>query len=404
MSERPSTPPPQPEGSGAGVLPRGPITPEQKRRMEINRMKAKALREQREAELAQAAPRASQSAQGAKRSFATMTASNQPANVRDARANTSSDRPDSIRPARNFTSYVDYDFSKMTDTKGGFLTQEDDPFNKQLHVKDDKEEQKPANMTQKEWERHQILQTLRRNREGPFEPGLSVLDDKSKQKKCRECGSIEIDWKWEEELKCCICHSCKEKHPEKYSLLTKTEAKEDYLLTDPELRDEELLPRLERPNPHKSTWNSMMLYLRYQVEEYAFSEKKWGSTEALDAEFERRENDKKRRREAKFKTKLQDLKKRTRVEAYRRNRQGAAGGEFGDDLGSGRKHVHQWGRSVDNPETGIGVKTLTRRGTRFLAVVAHSGTLDSLTADTIYGNQENRSSHLTLTADRFTHC
>src|SRR3954471_18977809 len=151
-------------------------------------MKAKALREQREAELAQAAPRASQSAQGAKRSFATMTASNQPANVRDARANTSSDRPDSIRPARNFTSYVDYDFSKMTDTKGGFLTQEDDPFNKQLHVKDDKEEQKPANMTQKEWERHQILQTLRRNREGPFEPGLSVLDDKSKQKKCRECG------------------------------------------------------------------------------------------------------------------------------------------------------------------------------------------------------------------------
>ncbi|KAJ5775025.1 DNA binding domain [Penicillium nucicola] len=323
---------------------------------EINRMKAKALREQREAELAQADLRA-QPAQGAKRSFTTMAASNQPANVRDARANNAGDRPDSIKPARNFTSYVDYDFSKMTDTKGGFLTQEDDPFNKQLHVKDDKEEQKPANMTQKEWERHQILQNLKRNREGPFEPGLSVLDDKSKQKKCRECSSLEIDWKWEEELKCCICHSCKEKHPEKYSLLTKTEAKEDYLLTDPELKDEELLPRLERPNPHKSTWNSMMLYLRYQVEEYAFSEKKWGSAEALDAEFERRESDKKRRREAKFKTKLQDLKKRTRVEAYRRNRQGAAGGDFGDDLGSGRKHVHQWGRAIDNPETGIGVKT-----------------------------------------------
>lgn len=101
----------------------------------------------------------------------------------------------------------------------------------------------------------------------------------------------------------------------------------------------------------------MMLYLRYQVEEYAFSAKKWGSPEALDAEFERRETDKKRRREAKFKTKLQDLKKRTRVEAYRRNRQGAAGGDFGDDLSTNRKHVHQWGRAVDNPETGIGVKT-----------------------------------------------
>lgn len=124
-----------------------------------------------------------------------------------------------------------------------------------------------------------------------------------------------------------------------------------------ELRDEELLPHLERPNPHKSTWNNMMLYLRYQVEEYAFSDKKWGSPEALDAEFERREGEKKRRREAKFKTKLQDLKKRTRVDAYRRNRMGAAGGAFGDDLGNGGRHVHQWGRSVENPETGIGVKT-----------------------------------------------
>ncbi|KAJ5941731.1 hypothetical protein N7516_001899 [Penicillium verrucosum] len=358
--ERPSTPPSQPKGSGAGQLPRGPITPEQQRRIEISRMKAKALREKREAELSQAASNSPQPATGTKRSFTSMAASNQPANMRDA---SSSNRPlDSIKPARNFTSYVDYDFSKMTDTKGGFLTQEDDPFNKQLHVLDEKELQKPAHMTQKEWERHQILQSLKRNREGPFEPGLSVLDDKSKQKTCRECGSLEIDWKWEEELKCCICHTCKEKHPEKYSLLTKTEAKEDYLLTDPELRDEELLPRLERPNPHKSTWNSMMLYLRYQVEEYAFSDKKWGSTEALDAEFERRESDKKRRREAKFKTKLQELKKRTRVEAYRRNRQGASGGEFGDDLGSGRKHVHQWGRSIENPETGIGIKTCVECG------------------------------------------
>ncbi|KGO38264.1 putative DNA binding domain [Penicillium expansum] len=379
MDVPPSTPPSQSKGSGAGQLSRAPITPEQQRRMEINRMKAKALREKREAELSQAAPNTSQPATGAKRSFTSMAASNQPANMRDA---SSSNRPlDSIKPARNFTSYVDYDFSKMTDTKGGFLTQEDDPFNKQLHVPDGKEMQMPAHMTQKEWERHQILQSLKRNREGPFEPGLSVLDDKSKQKTCRECGSLEIDWKWEEELKCCICHACKEKHPEKYSLLTKTEAKEDYLLTDreylivsyekrevlislrtAELRDEELLPRLERPNPHKSTWNSMMLYLRYQVEEYAFSDKKWGSTEALDAEFERRENDKKRRREAKFKTKLQELKKRTRVEAYRRNRQGASGGDFGDDLGSGRKHVHQWGRSIDNPETGIGVKTCIECG------------------------------------------
>ena len=162
-----------------------------------------------------------------------MTASETPTTVRDATVTTN--RPlDAIRPARNFTKFVDYDFSKITDTKGGFLTEEDDRDNKALHVRDDKTEQKPPQMTQKEWERQQLLKALHRDRTGPFEPGLSVLDDRTRQKKCRECGTLEIDWKWEESLRCCICHACKDKFPEKYSLLTKTEAREDYLLTNRE--------------------------------------------------------------------------------------------------------------------------------------------------------------------------
>lgn len=192
-------------------------------------MKAKALREQREAEAAakRAAPMSKTS--GVKRSFNTMTSSDGPATVRDAANN----RPlESIKPARAFSKYVEYEFSKMTDTKGGFLTQEDDPHNKALHVSDGKEEEKPANMTQKEWERKKLIDNLRRNRTGPFEPGLSVLDNEASKKKCRECGTLEIDWKWEEAFKCCVCSACKEKFPEKYSMLTKTEAKEDYLLTD----------------------------------------------------------------------------------------------------------------------------------------------------------------------------
>jgi DNA-repair protein complementing XP-A cells len=100
----------------------------------------------------------------------------------------------------------------------------------------------------------------------------------------------------------------------------------------------------------------MMLYLRCQVEEYAFSHKKWGSAAALDEEFARRENDKKKRKEHKFKTKLADLKKRTRVEAHQRARKGGGRGNFGDDLGDGR-HVHEFGGLIDNPETGIPVKT-----------------------------------------------
>lgn len=248
--------------------------------------------------------------------------------------------------------YIEYDFSKMTDTKGGFLTAEDDPHNKALHA--GPLDGKPGHMTLKEWERLQLLRSLRETRSGPFEPGMGLHNKKAKV--CRECKKLEIDYKWLDVFKCEVCNSCKDKYPEKYSLLTKTEAREDYLLTDPELKDEELLPHLVRPNPHRATWNNMMLYLRYQVEEYAFSEKKWGSPEKLDEEFERREGGKKKKREEKFKNKLQELKKRTRVEAYRRKRENGAGGaNFGDVVGREGKHVHDWMRAVENEE-GVGVK------------------------------------------------
>lgn len=381
-TERPSTPPQLVVNHHPGVLPRSPLTPEQVKKIvsvmesvyllllisllqEVNRLKAKALREQREAEARKQNQSTALSrtpndlAAGQKRAISAISTTNIPATLRDGRTTDSAKsggfRPlDEIQPARNFTRYVEYDFSKMTDTKGGFLTLEDDPHNKALHAPN--ADERPAHMTLKEWERHQLLRSLRDQKAGPFEPGLSVLK-KEENKVCRECGSLEIDWKWEEIFGCAVCSPCKDKVPEKYSLLTKTEARADYLLTDPELKDEELLPHLERPNPHKASFHNMMLYLRYQVEDYAFS-KKWGSAEALDEEFERRETGKKRRKEDKFKSKLQDLKKKTRVEAYRRSREagGGGGGDFGDDLDRGRKHTHVWGRAVEGSD-GVGVKT-----------------------------------------------
>lgn len=369
---RPTTP----TRATSGAEPRSPLTPEQTRKIEINRLRAKALRDQREVEARGTGPRAAPAGASVGpnsvnvRRNAPSFGGGVPATSRDARgrdglsAAPSSQTPaDGIQPARKFAKYVDYDFSKMTDTKGGFLTVEDDPHNKALHSRSDNE--KPANMTLQEWERHRLLQSLRDQKAGPFEPGIS-LSKRGRTQSCRECGSPEIDWKWEEVFGCQVCNVCKEKHPDKYSLLTKTEAREDYLLTDPELKDEELLPHLERPNPHKSTWNNMMLFLRYQVEDYAFSARKWGSPEALDAEFAKREADKKRRKEEKFRTKLNDLRKRTRVDAYRRARGSGGGGdaggtaEFGMDLPGRRdvaKHRHQWGRAVEDPETGVSTKS-----------------------------------------------
>ncbi|KAJ9499971.1 DNA repair protein rad14 [Exophiala xenobiotica] len=347
MSMRPSTPPPR-----SGETSTSPLTPEQVRRIEINRLKAKALREQRDAEAASASTlkRSDSSAAGQKRNFDTFVAA--PVSNRDARSPANPARPlEAIQPARNLAKYVEYDFSKMIDTKGGFLTADDDPHNKAMHANE--QDVKPANVTQREWERQQLLRSLRNQKAGPFEPGISAAQDRN-TKSCRECGTLEVDWKWLDVFGIAVCNACKEKFPERYSLLTKTEAREDYLLTDPELKDENLLPHLERPNPHKSTWHNMFLYLRCQVEEYAFSEKRWGSAEALDAEFEKRQNEKKKRKENKFRSRLADLKKRTRVEAHQRGRKGG-GGNFGDDLGDG-KHAHEFGRPVDNPESGIPVK------------------------------------------------
>lgn len=127
-----------------------------------------------------------------------------------------------------------------------------------------------------------------------------------------------------------------------------------------ELKDPELLPHLNKPNPHKSHWHDMMLFLRFQVEEYAFGTK-WGSAEALDAEFEKREGDKKKRKEDKFKAKLQELKKKTRTEAYRKSmKAGTSGGAFGDAIGNGR-HEHEWGQEVQKPD-GMTVRTCVECG------------------------------------------
>lgn len=379
-----------------------PIDAEQIRRMEEARLKAKAA-----AKLTQP----STSLAGTKRTYTSYNASNTPSTVRDAAVASPQKRDhngfipptkdaDLIQPARNFgrSEYIEYDFSKMTDTKGGFLSTTDDPHNKAMWTGNrGNEEQKPEGMTLAEWERERIRKKLRENRAGPFEPGISIfnaLDGRDETElaadiaaaeaeganntesntpappikgkyldnlldvkgKCRECSTLEIDYKWQDIFGIGICPNCREKYPDKYSLLTKTEARDDYLLTDPELKDEDLLPHLERPNPHKTNWNNMQLFLRLQVETYAFSPAKWGSAEALDEEYEKRTKVAKERKEKKFSKKLEELKKRTRMEAYKRAKFGNGGEEakFGDRIQfMGDKHVHEWGRSVLDPETGM---------------------------------------------------
>jgi DNA-repair protein complementing XP-A cells len=85
-----------------------------------------------------------------------------------------------------------------------------------------------------------------------------------------------------------------------------------------ELRDEDLLPHMLKANPHKSTYSNMMLYVRYQVEEFAW--KKWGSPEALDAEYEKRTAEKSKKKNRKFEEGLRDLRRRTKESVWQRKK------------------------------------------------------------------------------------
>ncbi|CAG8473798.1 6993_t:CDS:2 [Scutellospora calospora] len=283
------------------------LSPEVKQRIEENRRKAKAI--QLEKKL--------QNGSMSTKQQNTESTANTTENNTESTANTTANKPEEkLRPMKKFQNYVDYDFSKMENTHGGFLLEDSEENSKKRKRRELEPEDPPIN------------------------PNLS------ENPRCKECQTVEIDYQFHRTFHINICKTCREKFPQKYSLLTKTEAKEDYLLTDAELKDEERLPHLSRPNPHKSTWNDMMLYLREQVEEFSFE--KWGGAEALDKEFEKRQNEKKKRKDKKFKTKLADLRKRTRTEELEKNRY--------------NEHKHEFGTAVEDPKTGVSTQTCSSCG------------------------------------------
>ncbi|ODV94470.1 hypothetical protein PACTADRAFT_60780 [Pachysolen tannophilus NRRL Y-2460] len=219
---------------------------------------------------------------------------------------------DNIRPSIRKQDYIDYDFSTLKDSYGGFISEDSNVAGGNGGEN--------SGQTLEQWKEEQKSKIV-------MEPPPPV--DISSAPRCYECQSIDIDQNLFQIFKCKVCKRCKELRPEKYSLLTKTECREDYLLTDPELKDKNLLHRLEKPNPYSGTYSKMQLFLRYQVEEFAF--KKWGGEEGLDKEWARREAMRVDRRDKKFEMKLREMRKKTRAEEYtrklRENKQ---------------QHIHEW--------------------------------------------------------------
>lgn len=316
------------------------VTPEQVRRLENERLKAKAAQQEstRDIPFARASKRQRLDEQGRPEpssergigvrlgngdsATAAGTSGGAGANgridTRNAGGRRNRDGPTIVQ-----SSYIEYDFSKMQDSKGGFM------------VEPDAEGEAAESWAERQ---QRLLEETRR-----LNPPISA--DPAENPKCFECSRPELDFQFLQVFGCRVCHACKAKQAEKYSLLTKTECKEDYLLTDPELRDEELMPHLLKPNPHNKTYSSMMLYLRYQVEEFAY--KKWSGPEGLDREWERRVEEKKQKKDKKFEQKLRDLRRKTRTAKF--SKAGARRME--------EKHVHDFsGQGATDPATGTTVK------------------------------------------------
>jgi DNA-repair protein complementing XP-A cells len=91
-------------------------------------------------------------------------------------------------------------------------------------------------------------------------------------------------------------YDCDDEQTIRYSLITRTSAKDKYLLTDYDLdKREPILKCIEKKNPHNQRWGTMRLYLRCQIQRLS-NEIHEGKTEekVLQREEKKAENKRKK--------------------------------------------------------------------------------------------------------------
>ncbi|KAF4519165.1 hypothetical protein B566_EDAN008228 [Ephemera danica] len=113
-----------------------------------------------------------------------------------------------------------------------------------------------------------------------------------------------------------VCDKCRD-NDGLHSLITKTDARNEYLLKDCDLEKREPPLRfLVRKNPHDARWGDMKLYLQLQVERRALEV--WGSEEQLEEERELREHKREKSKEKKYNKKMKELRMAVRSSLYNR--------------------------------------------------------------------------------------
>ncbi|RZF44736.1 hypothetical protein LSTR_LSTR000688 [Laodelphax striatellus] len=126
-----------------------------------------------------------------------------------------------------------------------------------------------------------------------------------------------------------VCDNCRD-NEERHSLITRTDAKNEFFLKDCDLdKREPILKFILRKNPHNSHWGDMKLYLRLQIEKRAIEV--WGSEEEIEKEAERREEKKIISKTKKYNKNMKALRMNVRSSLYDRTTKASHEHEFGPE-------------------------------------------------------------------------
>lgn len=182
----------------------------------------------------------------------------------------------------------------LKDTQAGFLLDEEDEENDVGRTDDGAPER----------ERVQLLY----EDEPPPEPGQAAHV-------CLDCRRRFHESQLMKQFGHPVCNACRDMEKQRggrYALVTKTEAKDEYLLRDIDLDGTgDGLRYIETKNKQHETWGNVYLYLRCQVEERSFA--RYGGEDGLDAEHERRDEARMAKKQRKHVKEMKRMREETRV-------------------------------------------------------------------------------------------
>lgn len=136
---------------------------------------------------------------------------------------------------------------------------------------------------------------------------------------CDDCGKEFADSYLFNTFGHSVCDDCRNTEKDgPHELITKTDAKKEFLIKDPDFekgeRGNEDLRFILRKNPHNPRWGDMKLFLRLQVEKRAIAI--WGSEEALEKEHEAREEARVVAKTKKYSKKMKELRRVVRSSLF----------------------------------------------------------------------------------------